>query len=279
MNNNSNNNNNNIIAIHITNQCNLRCSLCYQKKENKVIKYEYIQKAIKIFNPEYVVLFGGEAILYPNLIKKFHKDYPTIKIILHTNGTIYNPKIFNIVSILYLTVDSFFYSYNKIHRNMTYSQYKIFLKTIQYYKDKIEIIHNIYPNSNDIAFYKMVHLLQIFYSDYPIVSAEKEIDLSNIKFYKSILYRRNSILINPKIRILVDGTVTRDMTGHFNICHIDNYKLGMDCFMPISDICKKCSCYKKCFACNLFPHFCKLVLDKINYEPAFCKFSKHLIGE
>ena len=154
-------NNQNTIAIHITNQCNLRCPLCYLEKENKIIKYEYIQKAIKIFKPEYVVMFGGEAILCPDIIKQFHKDYPDIKIILHTNGTTYNTEIFDISSILYLTIESFFYSYNKIHRNMTYQQYKNFLKTISYCRNKIEAIHNIYPTDNDILFYKMAKLLGI----------------------------------------------------------------------------------------------------------------------
>lgn len=269
-------NNQNTIAIHITNQCNLRCPLCYLEKENKIIKYEYIQKAIEIFKPEYVVMFGGEAVLCPDIIKQFHKDYPDIKIILHTNGTTYNTEIFDIASILYLTIESFFYSYNKIHRNMTYQQYKNFLKTISYCRNKIEAIHNIYPTNNDILFYKMANLLGIPYADYLIISPEEKID--DLNFYKNRLHPRNTILINPKIRILVDGTVTRDMTGHFNICHINNYEIGMDRLMPIADKCKSCQYYRKCYACNLFPHFCKLVLDNIDYVPAFCKINE-LINE
>lgn len=262
-------NNNNTIAIHITNQCNLRCPLCYLEKENKIIKYEYIQKAIDIFKPKYVVMFGGEAILCPEIIKRFHKDYSDIKIILHTNGTTYNTEIFDISSILYLTIESFFYSYNKIHRNMTYQQYKNFLKTIKYCKDKLQIIHNIYPSKNDLLFYKMIKLLNVPCANYPMISKEKDLDIPID--YKKKIQPLKYVLVNPKIRILIDGTVSRDMTGHYNICHINNYKPGMDLLMPISDKCKKCQYYKKCYACNMFPHFCKLILDKINYKPAFCK--------
>lgn len=263
--------NNNTIAIHITNKCNLRCPLCYLEKENAVIPYEYIQMAINIFQPEYIVAFGGEAILCPDILKRFHKDYPDIKIILHTNGTIYNSDIFDICHFIYLTIESFFYKYNKIHRNMTYKQYKNFLKTISYCKNKIECIHNIYPNNNDETFFKMANLLGISYGTYPMISEERVYNIPNS--VKEKMWAPSFILVDPKIRILTDGTVTRDMTGHFNICHITEYKPGMDRLMPISDTCKQCSKYKHCVSSNMFPHFCKLILDNISYKPAFCHYN------
>lgn len=267
--------NKNTIAIHITNACNLRCPLCYLKKDPNIIPYKYIQKAIRIFKPEYVVLFGGEAILFPEIIQKFHRDYPDIKIILHTNGTTYNTDIYDICNVIYMTIESFFYSYNKKHRNMTYDQYKNFLRSIAYCHDKIEGIHNIYPSNNDILFYKMAKLLGLRYSNYPIISKEPNLYIESK--YRNILQIRKTILTNPKIRILTNGTVTRDMTGYFNICHIDEYKPRMDRLMPVSDTCKKCKYYRKCYACNMFPHFCKEVLDTINYKPAFCKLTEFIL--
>lgn len=269
--------NKNTIAIHITNACNLRCPLCYLKKEQKIIPYQYIQKAIILFNPEYIVLFGGEAILFPDIIKRIHKDYPNIKLILHTNGTTFNSEIYDICSIVYMTIESFFYRYNQIHRNMTYEQYKTFLKSISYCRNKIEAIHNIYPSNNDLNFFKMAELGHIKYTNYLMISSEKYLNIQ--KGLKNRLWPRSTILTNPKIRILVDGTVTRDMTGHYNICHIDKYKSGMDRQVPVSNICKQCKYYGHCCACNLFPHFCKEILEKINYRPAFCKLMDFIMED
>ena len=263
--------NENTIAINFTERCNLRCPVCYFKKNPRVIPYKYVQKAMELFHPEYIVAFGGEAILVPDLLKRFHRDYPDVGIILHTNGTIFNTAIFDICYSIYLTIESFFYKYNKQHRNMSYAQYKVFLKTIQYCKDKIECIHNIYPTENDPAFFPMARLAGIRYNVYPMISAARDCDGSSLAV-KQYLKPIPCVLTNPKIRILVDGTVTRDMTGHYNICHIDEYHEGMDRLVPIAEKCKACKKYKRCFSANMFPHFCKIVLDTIDYSPAFCHY-------
>ncbi len=84
-------------TITLTRNCNLRCEFCYAKKTEyaakEFIEYEYVKKIVDLCNDakvKYVVLTGGEPILYPNILdvlkyikSKKHKMIPTIA----TNGT------------------------------------------------------------------------------------------------------------------------------------------------------------------------------------------------
>ncbi|MDO5560331.1 MAG: radical SAM protein [Oscillospiraceae bacterium] len=79
--------------ISITNKCNLRCRYCYEKKLNTVpgsLSDETAQKTIEFINArnnaERVYLFGGEPLLYKDVVKKLVSGINAKSYIITTNG-------------------------------------------------------------------------------------------------------------------------------------------------------------------------------------------------
>ncbi|MBE6853305.1 MAG: radical SAM protein [Ruminococcus sp.] len=80
-------------VISITNKCNLSCRYCYEKKLNTTLgnidekTSEDIIKFISSRNDaKYIYLFGGEPLLYKDLIKKFVTSLRAHMFIVTTNG-------------------------------------------------------------------------------------------------------------------------------------------------------------------------------------------------
>ena len=270
------------ISLHITNQCNIRCKGCYlgNKRDTQTMSISIAKQAIEILQPKNVVFFGGESILCPDLLINIMSCYPNLNYILHTSGTIYNKYILDKVKTIALTLDAFKYEYVICNKPTSKKIYNIRNTIIKDYISKIVITHNIHPNNNEPNFMdsltsglKDMNINFIPPIDwYLMVTREENQEyLDEYDEYTPINY----INTQPKLRILQDGTVTRDMTGHFNICHISKWKQRYKTnSMPISNKCKECKYLYKCHACNMFPHFCKIILDSISYKPHFCKFTE-----
>lgn len=76
------------------------------------------------------------------------------------------------------------------------------------------------------------------------------------------------------MRLLEDGTLTRDMRGIYNLCHIDDWKSSYkDKPLPISDRCLNCKYLNYCPASSIFPHFVYDVL-KVQKNPHFCQMTE-----
>lgn len=269
--------NDDTLAIHITKACNLRCKSCYQQEYSSYTKdanIEYIHKAISKIKPKNIALYGGESLLKPNLCWEIINTHPNLGYILHTNGSIVSKKLLDRVDGIFFTLESFIYDKTPAYRRYTLEQWEVLMSNLRRYKDKAKITHNIYPDSNDTMFYDMAKLFGIKYGTYQIIlnSSYCEYNLKLAKY----LPRSNTVLDNPKLRLLENGMVTRDMRGVYNICHIDDWTDDKRSYrLPISNICKECKYFTKCPACNIFPHFCKDVLEKNNH-PHFCKFTEAL---
>lgn len=263
------------IAIHITDHCNMSCSWCYQNDiENKrIIDITVAKNAIEILEPKNVVFFGGEALLYPRMLNNIMDSYPEINFVVHTNGSLIVPEILDRVKTIALTINSFSYKYFQLqHQNSCQSQYLHFLKLLSLYKNKIVITHNILPKDNEPFFFKKAKLYDRPVDSYLYVTKEE-----NQQYLPEfdIHYPINEINTKPKLRILCNGVVTRDMTGKTNICPLEDWKSDYhNTELPIADRCKSCEYFTKCHACNMFPHFVKYILDEISYTPHFCKFTK-----
>lgn len=271
--------NDDTISIHITDSCSIRCNGCYLgiKRKNEVIPFDYVKMAMDKLEPKNVVFFGGEAILKPDYLHTIMDVYPNVNYVLHTNGVTYDSSIFDRIATIALTLDTIDFSYFKKNKTVSFRQYENLMKTLGSYASKIVVTHNIYPHGNEPHFYENLVSLNSNYSSIPIdwylmVTPEK--DQEYLPEFDN--YHPCRILnVQPKLRILLDGTVTRDMTGHYNICHIKDWKRRYKLKeVPVSSKCISCNFFMKCHACNMFPHFCKTVLDSIDYKPHFCKFTE-----
>ena len=84
----------------------------------------------------------------------------------------------------------------------------------------------------------------------------------NKKILKSILNVKHTAIDDMKI--LPDGTITKDMRGHYN---------DPDKNVPVHEKCISCQYNQYCPSYKMFPHFVKDVLDKIE-DPHFCKTAR-----
>ena len=267
-------NNEDTVALHITKMCNLRCDCCYQHDYSgyaQTVDLAEAFKAIDIIKPKNLVLFGGEALVQPKIIKKVFERYPDKGYIIQTNGTIYNKEILDRVDVIYLTLEHFLKDKAAKHRPLDGWQFKSMINVLHDYKDKTIIIHNIYPDDYDSTFYRLAALYGIEVQSYPMVT-----DSTDMVFAEEsarYLPVRCGHLTKPKLRVLEDGTITRDMRGVYNICKADDWKEEYrDYELPIHEKCLTCKYFDTCPACAIFPHFCKDVLDMVEL-PHFCQYT------
>ncbi|MFH0930082.1 MAG: radical SAM protein [Candidatus Moraniibacteriota bacterium] len=106
-------------SIYITYNCNLRCSFCYVKEKlsqkRKDIPDKKIDQIVKYIadnekKGDWVVFFGGEPLLVPQVIDKFIKKLRNtqIRFAMYTNGLLLNkiPKaILEKISVIFVSAD------------------------------------------------------------------------------------------------------------------------------------------------------------------------------
>jgi hypothetical protein len=263
-------NNENTVAVHITEACNLACPGCYTRfypRAGTKNLDEQVRQLRKL-NPEYITLYGGEPLCDVTGARRILKEFPEKKFILHTNATLAHDEysdIYDKVNIIFFTIESFAYHSQPSGRFLKPSELINVLENLLLYGDKGIIIHNIYPKFNDHQFYRQARAINIPYYTYPIVAPTDFCDISEREFRK--LRVLPEPLIRPKRRILVDGTVTRDMRGVYN---------DVDA-LPCHGKCLSCEVGKQCPYFTMFPHFVKDYLDN-NTNHWFCEMTSKYTG-
>lgn len=278
-------NNEESCSIHITDCCNLKCPNCYTNncRKNTVVNIESACKFIEWFKPKNIVLFGGEAILFPKIIENLLNKYENINFSLHTNGTLFTPEnryLYNRFKYIFLSLDSLRYDWLKENKGFSKQMYFNMMNLIDECCDKINITKNILPSNNDKKWFTDIKKYNFIIDYYPFITIKQ--DQEFLSCFRTEIDSQKifnlTLNVKPKIRLLSNGTVTRDMRGIYNMFHINNIPFDIEKtrnnILPISDICKKCQFLNRCLACNMFPHFVKDVIENVNYIPHFCKFTK-----
>lgn len=264
------------LSIHLSKRCNLKCPHCYQKTyDSEIIDIENIKKAVAIFNPTWLVLYGGEPMIEQEIIKTIFKEFPDKKFLMYTNGTIWNEEIFERLDKIVVTIESFFYDEAIKYRPLTKKQHAKSIELVRKYKSKTEILHNIYPTSHDKYFYRMAKLLDIPVQSYPIIRQTEKFKFDMSMLDAPFFFREMPPNTLPKMRLLENGILTRDMRGIHNICHVNDWKEELDKELPLSDKCKACKYLNFCPASSIFPHFVNDTLEKIE-KPHFCKMTENV---
>ena len=273
-------NNRTSMSIHITEKCNLKCPGCYTlgQERTKTIPFEYVKIALDKYQPKDVVFFGGEAILEPDLLRKIMSEYPDKRYFLHTNGTNYNDTNKDIYQKLHgvvLSLDSFRSEWLKKYKGYSDEDIASYFNLIEDHKDKIIVTHNIFASHNDPHYAEDMKKYNLPTNWYLFVTKSR--DQEFLAYFRDCMLEDFNPNINvfPKLRLLADGTVTYDMRGVYNLFHVtqwDDDKLKKP--LPMSNTCMQCPYNHSCFAFTMFPHFVKDILENVDYEPHFCKFTK-----
>ena len=266
------------LSIHVTDGCNLRCTHCYQENyEHNLIPLKFVEKAVNLFDPKMIVLYGGEPMVAATRIMEIMKLFPDKKYMIYTNGTIVNEVVFDALDKIVITMESFLYQEAVKYRRLTRAQLDTNFYIIDKYKDKVELLHNIYPLFHDKYFYRMARTAGVNVQTYPLILNTSEMSVDVSKLDKGLFAEKvETPLVYPKLRLLVNGDITRDMRGKNIIGNIMDMNCPhVDSPLEVSDKCKACKYYLHCPACNIFPHFCKDILE-VNENPHFCKFTEEL---
>jgi len=259
-------NNENTVAIHITEACNLACPGCYSHfySNSRRPNPERQIKQLRKLNPDYITLYGGEPLCEADGVRRILEEFPNKKFILHTNATLPPDQysdIFERVEIIFFTIESFRYDAQPPGRTLEPDEFMNMLSSLLLYGDKGMIIHNVYPKFNDPQFYLQARGANIPYATYPIIAPTdfcniNERDFANLRILPEPL-------VKPKRRVLVDGTVTRDMRGVYN--EVDE--------LPCHEKCLSCEVGRLCPYFSMFPHFVKDYLET-NENHWFCEVTK-----
>lgn len=267
------------LAIHLSHNCNLKCKHCYLQGKfcNDTISMPDIDDAIELINPKSIIFYGGEPMLHPKLIEDVMQSYPKKKFAVITNGTIDNPEIFDRIDTISISLSSFEFAKAKKFRPYSQYQFETVLNTLVKYNSKILIVHDIYPLDHDDKFIEIANNLHLDVDCYPLITETEA--FKPFESYKKIF---NNIpkepLVFPKLRLLPNGVITRDMRGIHNLCHVTNFESSMrNIPLQISDKCKYCAYNDNCIAFKMFP---AMVKDLIDSNPEkdfhFCKLGRFL---
>lgn len=268
------------LTLHITKACNLKCGHCYQHSirgfDAGVINLDKAYEALDILKPDNVIFYGGEPMLHPEIIFDVMKNYRPKKSMIITNGSIWNESLFDEVGGISISLSSFRFDKARFFRPYTENQFRNIQRILRRYKGKLLLSHDIYPTLHDESFYRVADLSGIPVDTYPVIT--KSHDFRLYQSYIGRLSRRTTPLLFPKLRILEDGTITRDMRGVHNLGTAKEWHESMKKIpLPIHERCRKCSLLKDCPSCLMFPAF---IFDILNENPNddfhFCKMARAL---
>lgn len=269
--------NNTAAAVHITNKCNMRCTYCYQQNfcgYDGMMDKEKVYDAIKTISPKTLLCFGGEPMLFPKIIIDMMNDFSECNVGVITNGTIWNKEVFDRATVIMVTLESFFFNFSPENRRYTKEQWANIRKLIDTYRDKVLIMHNIYPFNNDPYFTRIARLGDFMWQPYPIIAYTEnaEYDIHALRQYNI----KMDMFDEPKIRILMDGTLSKDMRQKYNLHDYADFSLDdIHAKVPVHEKCKTCDYFNTCPGVKMFPHFCKDVLDEPSIkDPHFCKVAR-----
>lgn len=272
-----------VLSIHVTEDCNLYCKGCYTfscKKKVHTVNTETALKAIEKYKPPLVHFYGGEALLYPHIIRNIMKAYPEIKYRIHTNGTTYTDSVKDILDameFIYVTVDSFDYQWLKENKLFNQKCYDSFLRLIRDYKEKIVVTRNIGASNNDFFVEEKIIEAGIpkeRIENCVMITYDEEQEAIPNKDWLKVSEPRK-VPKRAKLRLLTNGEITNDIRGIDNCFSLEEApKFENFPPLPESKKCIICDCRFHCNAFNMFPAFVKEVIDNVNYEPHFCKIAR-----
>lgn len=250
--------NSDIVSVHVTSACNKRCIHCYQDNYTREIDLAKVYKVLDTLKFSNISIYGGEPLLRISVIQQIIDKYPDSNFYVHINGTIPAWDILDKVTGIYLTVESFFYNKQPPFRFFSKKSFYTLMQTLDRYEDKICVTHNVYPYGNDINFMKMARLRNLCVDICPIIIPGTTWDIDEESFYSMNVFPPN---VKPKLRILENGIITRDLRGIYN----------GDKELPIHKKCLNCICIDKCPFVSMFPHMCYDILnDMKDITPWFC---------
>jgi len=168
----------NSLAIHVTEQCNMRCSYCYSKSRRPgVVDTKDVAMAMALIKPERVFLYGGEALLHKSLVYQIIDSYPGVDFTIMTNGLLLDDD--TMLSLIdrdvriFLSLDSTTLAGNS-YRNMRPAHFEKIVELLRRYcrYPKILLLNTVGPWTTDLLnFNQMADHFNVLVEYTPVMSS------------------------------------------------------------------------------------------------------------
>jgi len=250
------------LFIDITTKCNLKCSYCFARKTKEWDKIQSIEKLKLVSNTlrfsEYnfnIILFGGEALLHPDIkkiVELFNNNKKVLNTVLLTNGT-YNGDYglyVEYVFTLHDLSDKEFLIFKDNIRKTNKSIINLMLKNNIRFKNQYHDLLNEFGKDK-------IEISQIYDDNTIVNDITDEFDF--IEYNKDYLYNGKSYTYQEYIKIH-KNIIPKDI----GICYVQELNIDID--GNISNDCNNISD-------NIFdnPLFFKSYNNKYNCQRDFCK--------
>lgn len=256
------------VGVHVTSACNRRCAHCYQRDFTREMDLEAVCRTLRGMNFANILAYGGEPLIRPRAVRALMDRWPGKGLFLATNGTTpggASRALCDRADGILLTLETFLPRRQPPFRRFGPAAFRAVMDLLDRHADKILILHNVYPHGNDPAFYRMARLRGLRVAVYPVIIPGTRWDMDEETFRSLRVFPP---LTRPKLRVLEDGTPSRDMRGIHN---------GES--LPVSGKCRACDLLPVCPFVSMFPHFCHDVIrDMAGVEPWFCDCVRAFAG-
>jgi sulfatase maturation enzyme AslB (radical SAM superfamily) len=292
-----------VLAIHLTEYCNLKCKYCYLQSltSRGNIADADIRNAIQKIGPDTLFMYGGEPLLQKDVILKIMEEFPDQNYIVETNGCLLTEELMEYFvdkqAAVVLSLDSFDYEKNNRGRNVTKQQFDNIIRIIHQYKQyqKLVLMCSIHEQTEDFNnYYEIVQKLGLPMEIYLIVSGQR-CDIRSTPFYAQYKSYPSAVKaamtqfwdhpnVIPKLRVHCNGMVSRSLNydSRYDICHVSQWEEGMRTsgILPYPKSCELCRCFMNCFFMHTFPQWAyELEQEKMLHHTFACQASKLLAEE
>lgn len=269
----------NTLAVHLTELCNMRCEYCYLNQDRAKIfnTFNNIQSAINKLKPDELFFYGGEATLAFDLLKQVVLANKGLKYSVEINAKVLKDEHINFFKEhdfrIYISLDGIDEKANaprKMKQEHIERIKDMFIKN-----PNITLVISVHNQSSGVAeFVEWIkqnahkHNTNAF-EMYLVVSPQpcelSDEFLANLDFYRQNLGGLSPAKFKPKLRVHVDGTISR------------SHKRGVDNYNKLSKSCAKCEKVNSCHGRNTFNSMiCELDDAGILNQTFICKAGKVL---
>lgn len=287
------------LYLCLTDKCNLNCEFCYihnKPKENKAeLELGDLIYAIKASNPQYVVITGGEPLLFPEKIISLQR-YFQINDSCHWDTMVCSNLFYNKLTENQLKALSMV---NDLQTSYSIDRELIDENIIHIISKNIEIIRKKCDNIKNISLNWTITPSQLNHKNYEeecnkllqlnidginleTISYTKSMNCDWDKYYKeSDEYILNCIKYIPNKKNMLFNKWNQSLDSHLQSLHCNMCSLGCAVTYDDKKIIKRCNCIlerverrekfiNQCIDCDLY-RYCKMDCERYGN---YCGFPK-----
>ncbi|VFQ43848.1 radical sam [Desulfoluna butyratoxydans] len=284
------------LAIHITEQCNMRCSYCYLK--NRLpgrISREDVDLAMELVTPRKVFFYGGECLLYKKFLWKIIGAYPGIQFFVVTNGKLLDFDFLHRLATVNMGVITSLDSLDLDEcnpRGMTRKHQASLISNLRNARSfmSASLLHTVGPWTVGLAKYQSLANELQANIDYCVLISDDPCKFESTPFAKALAGIPQEVIQDlsreysfkpPKLRLHVNGELSYSFKrgSRFSLGYVTSLKSIPERMWPcMPACCRDCSLHTRCQLANIFPEAAGEFASKGTLKASFaCQLTNNLL--